>query len=168
MIVVLWLGTDYLTRAFHSGRWSLLGFFFLPTTTIAYAIAQNALATTAGDVSAGGIVLIVLGVAIDLGLLGGGGRGSASGRAAPPGLTVVRSAHPEDASSARLTVPDRPASSGRHLGLERNPACSTRSLVDCVSCGARCAPQRSARSAPRYQTQACDARVGRRWAASRT
>ena len=75
VILVLWLGTDYLTRAFHSGWWPLLGFFFLPTTTIAYAIAQNAFSTAAGGVSAGGIVLIVLGVAIDLGLLGGGGRG---------------------------------------------------------------------------------------------
>ena len=33
--------TNYLNTAFSSGWWGLLGFLFLPTTTIAYAIAQN-------------------------------------------------------------------------------------------------------------------------------
>jgi hypothetical protein len=55
----------------------LLGFFFLPTTTIAYAIAQNEFTTVTGGVEATGIVLIVLGIVIDLGLLGGSGRGVA-------------------------------------------------------------------------------------------
>lgn len=75
VLLVLWLFTDYLTRAFQSGWWAILGFFFLPTTTIAYAIAQNAFSTSSGGVSAGGIVIVVLGVAVDLGLLGGSGRG---------------------------------------------------------------------------------------------
>ena len=55
----------------------MLGFFFLPTTTIAYAIAQNEFTTVTGGVEATGIVLIVLGIVIDLGLLGGSGRGVA-------------------------------------------------------------------------------------------
>lgn len=71
VMVVLWLFTDYLTRAFGSGWWALLGFFFLPTTTISYAIAQNAF----DGVRGGGLVVLILGVAIDLGLLGGSGRG---------------------------------------------------------------------------------------------
>ena len=75
VLVVLWLFTDYLARAFENGWWAILGFFFLPTTTIAYAIAQNAFSTAGGGVRAAGIIVIVIGVAVDLGLLGGGGRG---------------------------------------------------------------------------------------------
>ncbi len=75
VIVVLWLFTNYLSNAFHSGWWAILGFFFLPTTTIAYAIAQNEFTNPGGSIRTAGIVVIVLGVAIDLGLLGGGGRG---------------------------------------------------------------------------------------------
>ena len=71
ILVLLWLFTNYLNTAFSSGWWGLLGFLFLPTTTIAYAIAQNEFTTVTG------IVLIVLGIVIDLGLLGGSGRGVA-------------------------------------------------------------------------------------------
>jgi hypothetical protein len=74
-ILALWLFTDYLSRAFGGWIWPTLGFFLLPTTTIGYAIAQNAFATPQGGIRAGGILIIALGVAIDLGLLGGGGRG---------------------------------------------------------------------------------------------
>lgn len=76
VMIVLWLFTGYLSRAFDGWLLPLLGFFFLPTTTIAYAIAQNGFATRAGGISAGGILIIVLGVLIDFGLLGGAkGRG---------------------------------------------------------------------------------------------
>jgi hypothetical protein len=75
VLFFLWLFSDYLNRAFESGWWGLLGFFFLPTTTVAYAIAQNEFTTVGGGVEAAGIVLIVLGVVIDVGALGGGGWG---------------------------------------------------------------------------------------------
>ncbi|MGA9160449.1 MAG: hypothetical protein WB297_06245 [Actinomycetota bacterium] len=77
ILFILWLFTDYLNTAFSSGWWGLLGFIFLPTTTIAYAIAQNEFTTVTGGIEAMGIVVIVIGVAIDLGLLGGSGRGVA-------------------------------------------------------------------------------------------
>lgn len=77
VLLVLWLFTDYLNHAFASGWWGVLGFFFLPTTTIAYAIAENGFSTRGGGVSAAGIVVIVIGVALDLGVLGGSGRGVA-------------------------------------------------------------------------------------------
>ena len=77
VLFVLWLFSDYLNRAFESGWWGLLGFFLLPTTTIGYAIAQNEFTTVTGGVEATGIILIVLGIVIDLGLLGGSGRGVA-------------------------------------------------------------------------------------------
>jgi hypothetical protein len=75
ILFVLWLFTNYLNHAFASGWWGLLGFVFLPTTTIAYAVARNEFTATGGGLEAAGIVVIVLGVAIDLGLLGGSGRG---------------------------------------------------------------------------------------------
>ena len=75
VLVVLWLFTDYLARAFSSGWWALLGFVFLPTTTIGYAIARNAFSSPSGGLRAAGVIIIALGVAVDLGLLGGSGRG---------------------------------------------------------------------------------------------
>jgi hypothetical protein len=75
IMVILWLFSDYLNHAFSSGWWGLLGFLFLPTTSIGYAIAQNEFTTADGGLEAAGIIVIVLGVAIDLGLLGGSGRG---------------------------------------------------------------------------------------------
>ena len=80
ILVFLWLFTNYLNTALSSGWWGLLGFFFLPTTTIAYAIAQNEYTTVTGGIEAFGIVLIVLGVVIDIGMLGGSGRGVARNR----------------------------------------------------------------------------------------
>lgn len=71
----MWLFSNYLNRAFESGWWGLLGFFFLPTTTIGYAIARNEFTTAGGGIEAAGIIVIVLGVVLDLGLLGGSGRG---------------------------------------------------------------------------------------------
>jgi hypothetical protein len=77
ILFILWLFTNYLNTAFSSGWWGILGFLFLPTTTIAYAIAQNEFTTVTGGIEAAGIILIVLGVVIDLGMLGGSGRGIA-------------------------------------------------------------------------------------------
>jgi apolipoprotein N-acyltransferase len=82
VLFFLWLFTDYLNRAFESGWWGVIGFFLLPTTTIAYAIAQNEFTTRTGGLEAAGVIMIVLGVVLDLGLLGGGrwgykGRGIA-------------------------------------------------------------------------------------------
>ncbi len=75
VMVFLWLFTEYLTRAFESGWWAIAGFLFLPTTSIAYAIARNGFTAPGGGTEALGIVIVVLGVAIDLGLVGGSGRG---------------------------------------------------------------------------------------------
>ncbi len=70
VLVILWLFTNYLARAYDSFIWPLLGFFFLPATTITYAIAENEL----DGVRGWGLVLIILGVLVDLGMLGGGAR----------------------------------------------------------------------------------------------
>jgi hypothetical protein len=72
VIVMLWLFTDYMSRAYTHWLLPTLGFFLLPTTTIAYAIAKNAFSDARGGIEAGGIVVIILGVVIDVGLIGGG------------------------------------------------------------------------------------------------
>ena len=71
VIFLLWLFTTYLSRAFDGLLLPLLGFLFLPWTTIAWAIAQNELGGTNGI----GLLVIVLGVLADIGVLGGGARG---------------------------------------------------------------------------------------------
>jgi hypothetical protein len=71
----MWLFSNYLNQAFSFGWWGILGFFFLPTTTIGYAIARNEFTAPGGGIEAAGIIVIVIAVAIDLGLLGGSGRG---------------------------------------------------------------------------------------------
>jgi hypothetical protein len=75
ILFVLWLFTDYLNTAISNGWLGLLGFLFLPTTTIAYAIAKNEFTTITGGIEAAGILIIVVGVVLDVGLLGGSGRG---------------------------------------------------------------------------------------------
>lgn len=71
VIVLLWLFTNYLSRAFDAFLLPLLGFLFLPWTTIAWAIAQNEL----GGVSGLGLLIVALGFLGDVGAIGGGARG---------------------------------------------------------------------------------------------
>jgi hypothetical protein len=70
VLFILWLFTSYLSRAFDGWVLPTLGFFFLPATTLAYAIAQNEL----GGVNGLGLVVLIIGFAVDIGLLGGGAR----------------------------------------------------------------------------------------------
>ena len=70
VIFLLWLFTTYMSRAFDTLLLPLLGFIFLPWTTIAFAIAQNEF----GGPSGIGLVVIILGVLADIGVLGGGAR----------------------------------------------------------------------------------------------
>jgi hypothetical protein len=74
VVVVLWLFTNYLATAYGSWFWPTLGFFVAPTTTLAYAVARNDLSTASGAITAAGTVVIVIGVVIDIGLLGGNAR----------------------------------------------------------------------------------------------
>jgi multisubunit Na+/H+ antiporter MnhG subunit len=67
----LWLFTDYMSRAFQTALWPLLGFIFLPFTTLAYAFGVN---SNGGSISGIYLVLVVFGVLLDLGVLSGGGQ----------------------------------------------------------------------------------------------
>jgi hypothetical protein len=68
-LILMWLFTDMLGRAFDSFILPLLGFLFLPLTTVIYVF-----------VSPGGLgtfdwILLVVGILIDLGSYGGGAYG---------------------------------------------------------------------------------------------
>ena len=70
--MLVWLfGGNYLRQAYGSGLWPLLGFLFLPLTTLTFAFACNSLGS-AGAVSPFGWLLTGLALLADLGLLGGG------------------------------------------------------------------------------------------------
>lgn len=69
VIILLVIFSDYIGAANQTVLWPLLGFFFAPTTTLAYAFAIN----SHGSVSGVYAVLLVFAVLLDLGLLGSGG-----------------------------------------------------------------------------------------------
>jgi len=68
VLFILWLFTSYLSRAYDGFVLPFLGFLFLPATTLAYAIAQNEL----GGLNGLGLIVVLIGLAVDIGLLGGG------------------------------------------------------------------------------------------------
>ncbi|MFW5653547.1 MAG: hypothetical protein ACOC0P_05835 [Planctomycetota bacterium] len=71
-IILIVIFSDYIGRAYDTVLWPLLGFIFLPLTTLAYAWGWH---STAGDPWQGGhAFVIVLALLIDLGLVGGGGH----------------------------------------------------------------------------------------------
>ncbi len=68
VLVLMFLFTHYLGRAYHGFLIPLLGFFFLPLTTIVYAWLVN----TGHPVEGIYLVALVVAVVIDLGGIGGG------------------------------------------------------------------------------------------------
>jgi hypothetical protein len=67
-LILLFLFTNYLERAYHDFVIPLIGFIFLPLTTLAYAWIVNAHHPLAGLY----LVLFIVAILADLGLLGGG------------------------------------------------------------------------------------------------
>ena len=68
-LLAMWFFSTYLDRAFHGGMLlPLLGFIFLPLTTIVYAWEINNAMPLAGI----NLLILVVAVIIDLGGLGGG------------------------------------------------------------------------------------------------
>jgi len=61
-IVLLWLFTDRMTRAYESGLVPVLGFFVLPWTTFLYGLVQGG----GGAVGPFGVFVIGLGLVIDV------------------------------------------------------------------------------------------------------
>lgn len=66
-LFLIWLfSRDYLDRAFETVLWPVLGFIFLPLTTLAWAFAMN----SHGSIE--GLWLILIGVAALIDLMGFG------------------------------------------------------------------------------------------------
>ena len=73
VMVLLWIFTSYLSRAYEGWLLPLIGFFIAPTSTLAFAVAQN----ETNGVKGWGLVLVVVAALIDAGSLGKG-RGAFS------------------------------------------------------------------------------------------
>lgn len=69
-IILIAIFSDYLGSAYQSVLWPILGFFFMPYTTLVYAWAHH---STGGSISGLYIVAIVVAVLADLGAIGGSG-----------------------------------------------------------------------------------------------
>jgi hypothetical protein len=67
-LILLFLFTTYLERAYHGLLLPLLGFIFLPLTTLVYAWLINSHYPTSGVY----LLALIVAVIIDLGGLGGG------------------------------------------------------------------------------------------------
>ena len=67
-LVLLFLTSSYLERAYHGLLLPLIGFLFLPLTTLAYAWMVNTGQPTAGL----NLIILIVAAVIDVGGLGGG------------------------------------------------------------------------------------------------
>ena len=65
-IILVVIFSDYIGRAYETTLWPVLGFFFMPLTTLSYAFAIN----DNGSVEGMHLVLVVITVLMDLGLVG--------------------------------------------------------------------------------------------------
>jgi hypothetical protein len=68
VLLLLFFLTDYLTRAYHDLLIPLIGFIFVPLTTLAYAWMVNNHLPLEGV----NLLILLLAVVLDLGGLGGG------------------------------------------------------------------------------------------------
>ena len=69
VMVILWLLTDWFTGVFNSVLWPVLGFIFLPITTLWYSAVVN---WYGGQWTGTNIVVLILAVLLDMGSWGGG------------------------------------------------------------------------------------------------
>jgi hypothetical protein len=67
-LFLIWLFSDWLGRAYDTVLWPLLGFFFMPYTTLAY---MAGMLNNDGHISGGWLALVVFCALIDLGAWGG-------------------------------------------------------------------------------------------------
>ena len=73
LFLLWWLWDGWLERAVDNSILLLLGFLFLPWTTLAFAFGMNTLGG-AGVMTPLGWLVTLIGLLIDLGVIGGGAR----------------------------------------------------------------------------------------------
>lgn len=81
VLLLVFLFSDYLPRAYETTFWPFLGFFFLPLTTLAYAAAMN---ENDGQLTGLWLALVIAAVAIDLGIIRFGSKRRRRGTPPPP------------------------------------------------------------------------------------
>ena len=67
-LVLMFLFSHYLGRAYHGMLLPIVGFFFLPITTLTYAWMVN----TGRPIADLNLVILIIAIVIDLGAIGGG------------------------------------------------------------------------------------------------
>ncbi len=70
LMAFILLMTDWFGRAYESVIWPVLGFLFMPYTTLAYMAAQ----IRGGGLSGGWVALLIVAVIVDVAHWGGGGH----------------------------------------------------------------------------------------------
>lgn len=68
VFLILWFFTGYFDNIFKTLFWPLLGFLFLPLTTLAYTWSLH----NYHGIQGWGFAAVLLGFAIDIGAIGGG------------------------------------------------------------------------------------------------
>jgi len=69
LLLIALVDWNYLLRAYHTAVLPILGFLFLPLTTLVFAVAVNSF----GGLHGWALVFVILALLVDLGALGGGG-----------------------------------------------------------------------------------------------
>ena len=70
MVAIFFFRNEWLRQAYDKAVWPILGFLFMPYTTLAYMAAM----VNAGEIKDGWLVLVIAAVVIDLGSWFGGGE----------------------------------------------------------------------------------------------
>jgi len=70
-LLLVWLLTNYMRTAFETHIWPVLGFLFMPYTTLCYMWAANA---TNHQITGGWVFLVVFGAFLDLVITGSAKR----------------------------------------------------------------------------------------------
>jgi hypothetical protein len=72
VIILLAIFGNYMDAAYKTLIWPLLGFLFLPYTTLAYAWAINS--SPNHSLQGLGLIVFVIAILVDIGVIGGGAK----------------------------------------------------------------------------------------------
>ncbi len=87
VIILVAIFSDFIGTAYATVLWPILGFFFMPLTTLAYAWAYH---SGNGNVGGIGLVVVILAVLMDMGLLGSGSHSTKKHLNGRKNVRVVR------------------------------------------------------------------------------